>query len=427
MTEAELLQRVKNALGITGNYQDETIKIYLQDIREYMLDAGVPAYVVDSTAAVGAFVRGVADLWNYGSGSVVLSQYFKERVIQMAANTTVEPTPTPTEDCLPLAGGTMQGDINMDSHKITNLAEQSISSTSPQPATTDAATIGYVQQLVGYLQSLVLLKTGGTLDGYINMDGNPILGLPDLTGQTQEEFNSFAVSKVYVDKAIEAIPSPASTPNDIRVVDFVTLGASMGATSKIETGVTTIETQPGANRYTVGLFLDIFPDVSDIADNLQYNMSVTTSGAEAQTYTVIDRKKSTLFVGGDSSFVDKIEWLMTTDDVMHPSIPLSYIDAEKYMESMAEDFSSGMYNYSLDVRIEKTSVANSGGRNGERLRIIVGFEAMFSGDMPISKEELEQSLQQYILPSIAAWRITYKNSKTLTFVAPNDSTTVSIS
>lgn len=99
MTDTDILQRVKTALGISSEYQDETIKIFIQDVRNYMLDAGVPENIINSDAAIGAFVRGVADLWNYGSGSAELSQYFKERVIQMAS-TANDPSPAPAVDYL---------------------------------------------------------------------------------------------------------------------------------------------------------------------------------------------------------------------------------------------------------------------------------------------------------------------------------------
>jgi Na+-transporting NADH:ubiquinone oxidoreductase subunit C len=49
-----------------------------------MVSAGVPQAVADSSASVGCILRGVADLWNYGSGSVGFSEYFKMRVTQLA-------------------------------------------------------------------------------------------------------------------------------------------------------------------------------------------------------------------------------------------------------------------------------------------------------------------------------------------------------
>lgn len=84
LTEDQILTEVKNALGIKTNYQDDTIKPFLTDVMFYLSNAGVPAKTIYSTASVGVIIRGVSDLWNYGSGGTSLSPYFKERVIQLA-------------------------------------------------------------------------------------------------------------------------------------------------------------------------------------------------------------------------------------------------------------------------------------------------------------------------------------------------------
>ena len=84
MTATELLNKVKAALGITGDYQDETLQIYIDDVKAFMSDAGVLQAVIDSPVSVGCIVRGVADLWNYGSGTAQLSEYFNQRVIQLS-------------------------------------------------------------------------------------------------------------------------------------------------------------------------------------------------------------------------------------------------------------------------------------------------------------------------------------------------------
>lgn len=79
-----MLEKVKTGLGITGEYQDATLQVYLDEVLAYLKDAGVPEAVLDSDAATGIIVRGVADLWNYGSGGTQLSLYFMQRAIQLA-------------------------------------------------------------------------------------------------------------------------------------------------------------------------------------------------------------------------------------------------------------------------------------------------------------------------------------------------------
>lgn len=84
MTDAELLGKVKAALGINTTYQDETLQIYIDDAKEFLRSAGVKENILNSEASVGCIVRGVADLWNYGSGSVTFSEYFRMRAIQLS-------------------------------------------------------------------------------------------------------------------------------------------------------------------------------------------------------------------------------------------------------------------------------------------------------------------------------------------------------
>ena len=74
------LADVKNALGITGEYQDATLQIYIDEVVDFLRDAGV----TESNITTGIVARGVSDLWNYGSAEGKLSQYFYERASQLA-------------------------------------------------------------------------------------------------------------------------------------------------------------------------------------------------------------------------------------------------------------------------------------------------------------------------------------------------------
>lgn len=85
LAAADRLAKVKTALGMNGNdYQDETLSIYIDEVLEFMIDAGVQREVAESTAAVGCIAVGVNDLWNYSSGGVRFSDYFKSRVVQLS-------------------------------------------------------------------------------------------------------------------------------------------------------------------------------------------------------------------------------------------------------------------------------------------------------------------------------------------------------
>ena len=84
MTDQELLKEVKKRIGITGNYQDDTLNGHIQDVKDFMTDAGVSKKVMLSNRIVGAVTRGVSDLWDYGSGKGEFSPYFFQRVTQLA-------------------------------------------------------------------------------------------------------------------------------------------------------------------------------------------------------------------------------------------------------------------------------------------------------------------------------------------------------
>lgn len=74
------ISNVKNALGITGDYQDNTLQEYINEVVSFLKDAGVS----EANITNGIVARGVADLWNYGAGEGKLSSYFMIRAAQLA-------------------------------------------------------------------------------------------------------------------------------------------------------------------------------------------------------------------------------------------------------------------------------------------------------------------------------------------------------
>lgn len=73
------LDDIKNAIGITGEYQDATLQIYFDEVVDFLVDAGVKR----SNITKGIVARGVTDLWNYGAGDGRLSAYFLQRAAQL--------------------------------------------------------------------------------------------------------------------------------------------------------------------------------------------------------------------------------------------------------------------------------------------------------------------------------------------------------
>lgn len=74
------LENVKNALGITGDYQDDTLQVYYDEVVSFLIDAGV----AKSNITSGIVARGISDLWNYGGAEGKLSQYFLQRAAQLS-------------------------------------------------------------------------------------------------------------------------------------------------------------------------------------------------------------------------------------------------------------------------------------------------------------------------------------------------------
>jgi hypothetical protein len=91
LTAAERLAKVKTALGISGDYQDETLTFYIEEVIEELVDAGVARLLAECDAAVGCIALGVNDLWNYSSGGVKHSDYFYKRLIQLSMKSVEEP------------------------------------------------------------------------------------------------------------------------------------------------------------------------------------------------------------------------------------------------------------------------------------------------------------------------------------------------
>lgn len=84
ITDETLLNEIKTRLLITGNYHDNVLLAFANDVKAYLHAAGIPAEIVDSGASVGVIAKGVSDLWNRGLEDGILSGFFMQRVAQMS-------------------------------------------------------------------------------------------------------------------------------------------------------------------------------------------------------------------------------------------------------------------------------------------------------------------------------------------------------
>lgn len=76
----DLLLEFKKAIGAEGNDNlDNQLTFFLNEVKGYLLQAGVSEAVLNSDKSVGVIVKGAFDLWNDG----MLSSYFYERADQL--------------------------------------------------------------------------------------------------------------------------------------------------------------------------------------------------------------------------------------------------------------------------------------------------------------------------------------------------------
>ena len=78
MDAGQYLEKVKEALGVTGTYHDASLTTYIEEVLAYLIDGGVQ----ESKITAGIVCRGVADLWADGTGA--FSPYFRDRAVQLA-------------------------------------------------------------------------------------------------------------------------------------------------------------------------------------------------------------------------------------------------------------------------------------------------------------------------------------------------------
>lgn len=76
----DTLKDVNEALSITGNFQDASLKQFISFVRTYLKNGGVHEQILDSEIASGTITRGVDDLRSTGQ----LSQTFEKMASQLA-------------------------------------------------------------------------------------------------------------------------------------------------------------------------------------------------------------------------------------------------------------------------------------------------------------------------------------------------------
>lgn len=76
-----MLEKVKKNLGITGTFQDDIIQGYIDEIKQLMIDGGIPPSIVNDVKSAGVIARGIDDVYFQKTD---LSKYFWQRATQLA-------------------------------------------------------------------------------------------------------------------------------------------------------------------------------------------------------------------------------------------------------------------------------------------------------------------------------------------------------
>ena len=77
MTDAELLEKVKQGLNVVGTFNDNTLRIKTIAVKQYMLNAGVTQEQLETELGITTLTVGVMDLWNLTPGEVKLMPQLK--------------------------------------------------------------------------------------------------------------------------------------------------------------------------------------------------------------------------------------------------------------------------------------------------------------------------------------------------------------
>lgn len=74
-----LLDEVKKRMLISGDFHDNLLLGLIEDVKQYLISAGVDETIVNSKKSIGCIARGVNDLFNNNE----FSDFFRQRAIQL--------------------------------------------------------------------------------------------------------------------------------------------------------------------------------------------------------------------------------------------------------------------------------------------------------------------------------------------------------
>jgi hypothetical protein len=76
MTDAEILEKVKQGLSVDGTDNDDTLKIKTMAVKQYMLNAGITQSAIETELGIATLTIGVSDIWLLTPGEIKFSFAF---------------------------------------------------------------------------------------------------------------------------------------------------------------------------------------------------------------------------------------------------------------------------------------------------------------------------------------------------------------
>ena len=174
------LENIKKMLGITGSYQDDILDGYAEEAIAYMVDAGIDEDTARGEKAVGVVARGVSDLWNYGSGETHLSDYFRERVVQLAYKVKNNPDPGDEEEGTLRIIVTIAATVDEDTQTPNITADKTYEEI--KAAWDDGRDVIVIVDVRPYGGTVIILRLAGFDTDFLQFYGIPTPGLTDTLG-----------------------------------------------------------------------------------------------------------------------------------------------------------------------------------------------------------------------------------------------------
>ncbi|EHI98039.1 hypothetical protein CDLVIII_1340 [Clostridium sp. DL-VIII] len=77
MDDQEILDKVKQGLSVDGNDTDETLKVKIMAVKQYMMNAGIAQTTIETELGIAALTIGVNDIWQLSPGEIKFSFAFE--------------------------------------------------------------------------------------------------------------------------------------------------------------------------------------------------------------------------------------------------------------------------------------------------------------------------------------------------------------